>query len=180
MYQPIQTDQTEILSMYSRNRALTNVRSVNQLNPGPGLHCVADIDMYSEFVITMIIPVVGLGLIFLIHKAWLWRIQRSATAADGSNDAEQGSLQDQAVGHEDADAMASRGARDFCIWLAIGWLFMVSQPSSQIRVITSNYWWCPRSQPAVLPQVYTILCRTTFQSFACMDIDLLESFHQNE
>ena len=38
----------------------------------------------------------------------------------------------------------------------------------------------PRSQPAVLLQVYTILCRTTFQSFACMDIDLLESFHQNE
>ena len=32
----------------------------------------------------------------------------------------------------------------------------------------------------VLLQVYTILCRTTFQSFACMDIDEGESFNQNE
>ena len=28
--------------------------------------------------------------------------------------------------------------------------------------------------------MYTILCRTTFQSFACKDIDVGESFHQND
>ena len=32
----------------------------------------------------------------------------------------------------------------------------------------------------VFLQVYTILCRTTFQSFACTDIDAGESFHQND
>ena len=29
-------------------------------------------------------------------------------------------------------------------------------------------------------KVYTILCRTTFQSFACTEIDQDESFHQND
>jgi hypothetical protein len=35
------------------------------------------------------------------------------------------------------------------------------------------------SRPACT-QVYTILCRTTFQSFACKDIDEGESYHQND
>jgi hypothetical protein len=33
---------------------------------------------------------------------------------------------------------------------------------------------------SMLLQVYTILCRTTFRSFACTDIDDGEAFHQNE
>jgi hypothetical protein len=134
--------------------------------------------MYSEFVITMTIPAVGLLLIFLLYRGWLWRIQTSAAAAGGSSDAETGALQKQGDSLEDTDASASHGARDLCAWLAIGWLFMVNQAPCQIRIRISG----TRIAHAhtVLVQVYTILCRTTFQSFACMDIDDGESFHQNE
>ena len=108
-----------------------------------GLHCVADIDMYSEFAITMIIPAVGLLLIFLFYRGWLWHIQRSGVStstADGSIDAEEGALQAQVAGLEpDLDAMACRGARDLCTWLAIGWLFMVNPVPSQIRVLRRNF-----------------------------------------
>jgi hypothetical protein len=106
---------------------------------GAGLHCVADIDMYSEFFITMIIPAVGLLLIFLLYRGWLWRIQRSSIStsiADGSTDAERGALH----GLEpDSDAMASQGARDHCAWLAIGWLFMVNPVPSQIKRLRSIF-----------------------------------------
>jgi hypothetical protein len=91
--------------------------------------------MYSEFIITMIIPAVGLLLIFLFYRGWLWRIGRSAAAADGDLDAEKGPLQKQSDSQEDTNAMASHGARDLCAWLAIGWLFMVSKAPNQIRII---------------------------------------------
>ena len=83
--------------------------------------------MYSEFIITMTIPAVGLVLIFLFYRGWLWRIQRPAMAAHGDSDAEKGALQKQDDSLEDANAIASHGARDLCAWLAIGWLFMVNQ-----------------------------------------------------
>jgi hypothetical protein len=87
---------------------------------------VADIDMYSEFAITMTIPAVGVLLIFVLYRGWLWHIQRSATAAESIEDAETGALHtDKAGGLEDADAMAARRTRDLCVWLAIGWLFLV-------------------------------------------------------
>jgi hypothetical protein len=95
---------------------------------------VADIDMYSEFSITMTIPAVGLLLIFLFYQGWLWRIKGaskwSAAAVESNEDAETGTLQTDTAGHaagelEDADVMATRGARDLCVWLAIGWLFLV-------------------------------------------------------
>ena len=47
--------------------------------------------------------------------------------------------------------MAARRHRDLGVWIAIGWLFLV----------------------------YTILCRTTFRSFACHDIEQ-ESYHQTD
>ena len=110
-----------------------------ELQNWAGLHCVADIDMYSEFFITMIIPAVGLLLIFLLYRGWLWRIQRSSistSTADGSTDAERGALH----GLEpDSDAMASQGARDHCAWLAIGWLFMVNPVPSQIKRLRSIF-----------------------------------------
>jgi hypothetical protein len=99
--------------------------------PGTGLHCVADIDMYSEFVITMTIPAIGLLFIFLFYHGWLWRIQRLTAAASDSLDAETGALQKQGDSLEDTDALASHGARDLCAWLAIGWLFMVKQAPNQ-------------------------------------------------
>ena len=95
--------------------------------------------MYSEFAITMTIPAVGVLLIFVLYRGWLWRIQRSATATEGNEDAETGALQtDKAGGLEDADAMAARLASDLCVWLAIGWLFLVRC----IRLcIQQNYCW---------------------------------------
>jgi hypothetical protein len=53
---------------------------------------------------------------------------------------------------EKGDEMEAREARDRAVWLAIGWLFLV----------------------------YTILCRTTFSSFACQEIDDGESFHRTD
>jgi hypothetical protein len=38
----------------------------------------------------------------------------------------------------------------------------------------------PLTSRSARTQVYTILCRTTFQSFACKDIDEGESYHQND
>jgi hypothetical protein len=82
--------------------------------------------MYTEFVITMTIPAVGLLLIFIFYHGWLWRIQRSAISVESNEDAETGVLQtNKAGGIEDADATAARRTRDLCVWLAIGWLFLV-------------------------------------------------------
>jgi hypothetical protein len=81
--------------------------------------------MYNEFVITMIIPAVGLLLIYaLFYRGRLWWLQRSITAADGSPDAETGALQDSVGGFKEKAAMQARGIRDLAVWLAIGWLFM--------------------------------------------------------
>jgi hypothetical protein len=44
---------------------------------------------------------------------------------------------------EEQYALVLRKTRDQVVWLSIGWFFLV----------------------------YTILCRTTFRSFACQDID---------
>ena len=98
--------------------------------------------MYTEFIITMTIPSVGLLLIIAFYHIRLWKIRLSAVVSEGGTDTEQGPLQKQGDSLEDTDVAAVRSNRDLCVWLAIGWLFMV----------------------------YTILCRTTFQSFACMDI----------
>ena len=121
--------------------------------------------MYSEFVITMIIPAVGLLLIFLFYHGWLWRIQRSTTStstANGSTDAEKGALhgQDVASLEPDSDAMACRGVRDLCTWLAIGWLFMVSPVPSQIRMLCSNFLTvcCPPGLHHPLPHDLPIVC----------------------
>ena len=80
--------------------------------------------MYNEFVITMIIPAVGLLLIYAFYRGRLWWLQRSITAVDGSPDAETGALQDSVGGFKEKTAMQARGIRDLAVWLAIGWLFM--------------------------------------------------------
>ena len=33
--------------------------------------------MYTEFIITMIIPAVGILVIFLFYRGWRWRIHRA-------------------------------------------------------------------------------------------------------
>jgi hypothetical protein len=130
--------------------------------------------MYTEFVITMTAPAVGLLLIFLFYRGWLWRIQRTAAAAGDSPDAETGSLQKHGDSMKYTDTMASHGARDLCVWLAIGWLFMVHKAPNHITVIKCSCYPIAsttiRLICSVHLQVYTILCRTTFQSFACTDI----------
>jgi hypothetical protein len=110
-----------------------------------GIHCVADLNIYSEFVITMAVPAVGLLLLFAFYRARLWWTRRSSA----STDAENGEPTDTA-GEKDTTDM--KRARDQAVWLATGWLYMV----------------------------YVILCRTTFQSFACHDMDDGESFHRND
>jgi hypothetical protein len=134
------------------------------MNPG-----VADINLYAEFAITMSGPALGLLFIYLGYRGRLLCVRRSvAKSADADNaDAETG--QDTASGtNNEQYALVARRARDMAVnmcicdihscellcsirdksmlfvqvWLAIGWLFLV----------------------------FTILCRTTFRSFACQDI----------
>ena len=89
------------------------------------MHCVADIDMYTEFIITMTIPAIGLFLIAVFYHVRLWQIRQSAAVVDFL-DTEMGPLQKQdKILLEDTDAVAVRSNRDLCVWLAIGWLFMV-------------------------------------------------------
>ena len=81
--------------------------------------------MYTEFVITMTIPAIGLVLIIAFYCARLWQIRQSAAVAKEITDTETGPLQKQGDSLEDTDAAAIRSNRDLCVWLAIGWLFMV-------------------------------------------------------
>jgi hypothetical protein len=83
--------------------------------------------MYTEFVITMTIPFVGLVLITTFYHVRLWHIRRSAVVAEEITDTETGPLQKQSNGLDDTDAAAVRSNRDLCVWLGIGWLFMVNQ-----------------------------------------------------
>ena len=122
-----------------------------------------------------------------------WRIHQAdvggwslASAEAGSPDAEMGPLQKQGDSLDDTRTdLALQSARNTCAWLAIGWLFMVKHAPFQISELSSSTAGIstddiPSPHINVLLQVYTILCRTTFQSFACMDIDEGESFNQNE
>ena len=81
--------------------------------------------MYTEFIITMTIPAVGLVLIIAFYHVRLWQIRQSAVVAEDSTDTETGPLQTQGDSLKDTDAAAVRSNRDLCVWLAIGWLFMV-------------------------------------------------------
>ena len=120
--------------------------------------------MYTEFIITVTIPAVGLVLIAVFYHVRLWQIRQSAVVVEEITDTETGPLQKQGKSLEDTDAAAVRSNRDLCVWLAIGWLFMVRQFVCSVIVVLLL-----KSRPACT-QVYTILCRTTFQSFACKDI----------
>lgn len=95
----------------------------------------------------MVIPAVGLGLIFVYYRIRQWYIRRPDVANRDENDAEKG----RSGGAVEKIDTEQRRLRDTTVWIAIGWLFLV----------------------------YTILCRTTFRSFACHDIDM-ESFHQTD
>ena len=85
--------------------------------------------MYTEFVITMTIPAVGLILIiaFYCGRLWKMKIRQSAAVTEETVDTETGTLEKQGGALEDTDAAAVRSNRDLCVWLAIGWLFMVRQ-----------------------------------------------------
>ena len=80
--------------------------------------------MYNEFVITMIVPAVGLLLIYAFYRGRLWWLQRSILTPDDRPDAETGALQDSIGDFKEAGAMQARQIRDLAVWLAIGWLFM--------------------------------------------------------
>jgi hypothetical protein len=82
--------------------------------------------MYTEFIITMTIPAVGLVLIITFYYGRLRNIQQAAAATEETADAETGALQKQGNTLEDTQA-AERSNRDLCVWLAIGWLFMVKR-----------------------------------------------------
>ena len=73
--------------------------------------------------------------------------------ANGTNTTDEDAEKGQ-QSNTDADkfALVDREARDRAVWIAIGWLFLV----------------------------YTILCRTTFRSFACQTIDEGESYHRTD
>jgi hypothetical protein len=83
--------------------------------------------MYTEFIVTVTIPTVGLVIIVAFYYIRLWQIRQSAVAAEEITDTELGPLQKQGENLEDTDAAAARSNRDLCVWLAIGWLFMVTQ-----------------------------------------------------
>ena len=84
--------------------------------------------MYTEFVITMTIPAVGLVLIIAFYCGRLWTIRQAARAVtEETADTETGALQKQGDTLENTDAAAERSNRDLCVWLAIGWLFMVKR-----------------------------------------------------
>ena len=111
---------------------------------------MASINLYGEFAITVSVPVIGLLLILLCHCGRLWWARRSM--ANATDAAEKDTEQGQASGSDDDEqyALTTSKLRNWAVWLAIGWLFLV----------------------------YTILCRTTFRSFACQEIDEGESFRQ--
>jgi hypothetical protein len=119
--------------------------------------------MYTEFIITVTIPAVGIVLIAVFYYVRLWQIRQSVVVVEFL-DTEMGPLQKQDKSLKDTDAAAVRSNRDICVWLAIGWLFMVRQFVCSVIVVLLL-----TSRPTCT-QVYTILCRTTFQSFACKDI----------
>ena len=83
--------------------------------------------MYTEFIITVTIPAVGLVLIAVFYHVCLWQIRQSAVVVEEITDTETGPLQKNDDSLEDTDAAAVRSNRDLCVWLAIGWLFMVKQ-----------------------------------------------------
>ena len=72
----------------------------------------SDIDLFSEFAITVTIPAIGLLLIFAAYKA------RLAMSSDGKDDLEND-------GGTEQQALFARRARDWAAWTAIGWLFLV-------------------------------------------------------
>ena len=83
--------------------------------------------MYTEFSITVTIPAVGLVLIAVFYHVRLWQIRQSVVVVEEIADTETGPLQEQGDILEDTDAAAVRSNRDLCVWLAIGWLFMVKR-----------------------------------------------------
>jgi hypothetical protein len=116
-----------------------------------GIHCVADMNLFSEFAVTVTVPAVGLLLIYLCYRGWLsFILWKNAKATQTSkNDTEQGYQSDPGA---EKYKLVAREARNRALWLAIGRHFLV----------------------------YTILCRTTFRSLACQTIDQGESFHQTD
>ena len=119
-----------------------NNETLNRNRKFVGIHCVAHINLYIESAVTSSAPVFGLLVIFVCYRGRLWYIHGSSanTSDTIQDDAEQGEIPH---GDDDEQHQAVvRRTRDWAVWLAIGWLFLI----------------------------YTILCRTTFRSFACQEI----------
>jgi hypothetical protein len=86
---------------------------------------VADINLYSEFTVTVCVPVVGLLLIYLCYRIRLCCIQKRVDHpfTDVKDvDTEKG---DHLAQVSEEFATGQRRTRDICIWLAIGWLFIL-------------------------------------------------------
>jgi hypothetical protein len=113
-----------------------------------GINCVADMNLYSEFAVTVTVPAVGLLLNYLYYRGWLSFIIQKISKTEGATETDAEQAHHKPEKRNEMYALVAREARDRAVWLAIGWLFLV----------------------------YTILCRTTFSSFACQEIDDNESF----
>ena len=90
-----------------------------------GIDCIAEINLYSEFVITMGVPVLGILVVYFGYRCCLWRTHQSISTAatDEAKDAEKrGEPLDR---DGEVLALADRRSRDTVVYLAIGWLFLV-------------------------------------------------------
>ena len=87
-------------------------------------------------------PLVGLLFIFVCYRGRLWFIRCSSSTSTTTMKKDAGNDQQAYDDDDERYKAVGRKTRDLAVWLAIGWLFLV----------------------------YTILCRTTFRSFACQEI----------
>ena len=90
-----------------------------------GIDCIADLNLYMEFIITMSVPMLGVLLIYLGYQCRLRHMHRSidAMTTDAGTDAEKGGQVLDKYGNE--LALADRKYRDSMVYFSIGWLFLV-------------------------------------------------------
>jgi hypothetical protein len=77
---------------------------------------VADINLYSEFAITMAGPALGLLLIYLSYRGRLWFLQWSMGKSTDANEIDTEDAQDAASGTNDEQyALVARRTRDMAV-----------------------------------------------------------------
>ena len=81
-----------------------------------GIHCVVGMDLFSEFAITVSIPVIGLLLIFSMYHTKLRYNSRRAASSESAVHDDPEQFDDTMEQH----ALADRRTWDGAAWLAIG------------------------------------------------------------